>query len=170
MSAMEDFQQIAQSLSRSGTRYRIEKLSLIALYVVLVATTAAWVFAGGRLLASRYAAEFRVQPLEAIESQTFHLNNVGTDPWSDVRVVLKDRYLVQLDSVEQGERVELEPIQFHDFYRVPRHWGAAEWERLTTTDRAPARAPGTISLGTDDVRIGTRGGDVDVQVIKPDGE
>lgn len=168
MSAMEDFQQIAQSLSRSGTRYRIEKLSLIGLYVVLVATTVAWVFAGGRLLASRYAAEFRVQPLEAIESQTFYLNNVGTAPWSDVRIVLKDRYLKRLDRVEQGERVELEPVQFHDFYRVPRHWGASEWERLTTAQRAADRAPGSINLGTDDVRIGTSGGDVDVQVITPD--
>jgi hypothetical protein len=166
MSTMDDMQEVVESLGRTGTRYRVEKLALIGLYLVITATTVAWVFAGGRLLASRYAADFRVNQLDAIGSQTFYLTNVGTAAWEDVRVVLDDTYLKRIDHVKQGERIELKPRHFHNFYRVPRHWGAAEWEQLTSADPQRPTAPGTVEVSDSTLRIGSKRGAIDINILR----
>lgn len=170
MAVMEEIQRVLESLPNQGTRYHVEKLALIGLYVVLVGTTAAWVFAGGRLLASRYAADFRVSQLEAIGSQRFYLTNTGTAKWRDVRIELSDRYLARLEQVNQGERKELKPEDFRYFYRVPRHWGAADWESLTSAAAQPMHAPGTVEVSEKTIEIGSRHGAIDVRVIGTDSD
>jgi hypothetical protein len=127
------------STFRRGSRYQVEKFSILGGYVVIVVGTLFWALSGPR--DNELGAVFGRDKIQAIEREVYFLENTSRDPWTRVRVVMDKRYLHKRDSVDRLSRVTLSPQDFSYFYYIPRTWGVRDWELLAVAPKPDAVAP-----------------------------
>ncbi|TDP63552.1 hypothetical protein [Bradymonas sediminis] len=160
----EQANDVVGSLFSGGSRYQIEKVVTVVVYVVISAASLVWAFSGEGA-ANQLDASFVVGQLSEIDDQNLHLINNGKD-WSTVRVVLNKKYLWTAPAVKANSQVTLNPEDFNYYYHIPRSWGRQGWEKLATTEKLPAGAPGTLKIkevgiwareGRSDMKIGLDG-------------
>lgn len=167
MSTLDELNEVVESLFKSGTRYRSEKIIIVGLYLVVTGVSAAWVFAGMEKLRG-LDGEFESHKLmENIDDQNFTLANVGGADWHEVRVAVNDRFLVNFEKIKAESTERLNPEDFKYFYHIPRPWGHAKWERLEAAEKPGQAAPGDLKVK--DIKVRAREGKVDVVYKADDG-
>jgi len=159
--SQDDINEVAESILKGGTRYRTEKITVVAAYVAIVVSSLGWAFSGFEF-GARLEGEFEAQKIENIENQNFVLKNPTSTTWHDVRIVLNDRYLAKIDEVAAGERMRLEPTDFRYYFHVPRPWGQREWERVGARSKPEAGAPRDVTI--ESLAVHTRQGEVNVDI------
>ena len=170
---MVETQQLGESVSealrsvfRRGSRYQTEKIVVVLVYLVLVAASAVWAFSGEGL-ENELGADFGIKRVEGITQRIYFLENLSSDSWTNVRVIINQRYLMALDKVEARERRTLKPDEFGYFYYIPRAWGREPWETLAKTPKPEYPAPMELDLKL--VQFRASQGKLDLQ-IGPDGQ
>ncbi len=163
MSKLDEINEVVESLFRSGTRYRSQKMFVVSMYLAIVGLSIAWA-AIGIWQARGLEAVFESKEIQNLDEKTFALDNVGTLDWHDVRIALDHRYLARVDVLESGSEKALDPSDFKYYYHVPRPWGTADWERLADTSKPSSHAPSDIQLDGQNVEIYSREGAIDVTV------
>jgi hypothetical protein len=136
------FDQIKEAWSstfRRGSRYQVEKFSILGGYVVIVVGSLLWAMSGSS--DNALGAVFGRDKIQAIQREVYFLENTSHDPWTRVRVVMDKRYLHKRASVDRLSRVILGPSDFTYFYYIPRTWGVRDWELLASKPKPEAEAP-----------------------------
>lgn len=159
MPTLEDFNEVAESLFKGGTRYRSEKIAVISVYLFIVAASLVWAFSGIEL-GSELTGEFEAQNIENIDDQNFVVRNSSSSVWRDVRIVINDRYVAQIPELKTDQTLRLSPEDFRYYYFVSRPWGSEEWERISSQSKPAKTAPGSVDV--ENLTIHTRGGRVNV--------
>lgn len=106
---------------------------LIALGAYLVLSIASVVIAvtGGARPANALGASVHWRSGEGATYETLVVTNQSGDPWSDIIVVLDERYYHRLETMDINHTVALTIGDFQDGYDVPRPEGTAPYERYT---------------------------------------
>ena len=159
MPTLEDFNEVAESLFKGGTRYRSEKIAVISVYLFIVTASFVWAFSGIEL-GSTLKGEFEAQNIKNIDDQNFVVRNSSSSVWRDVRIVINGRYVAEIAKLKADQTMRLSPEDFRYYYFVPRPWGSREWERVSSQPKPAETAPGDVDVK--DLTIQTRGGRVDV--------
>ncbi len=136
------FDQIKETWSstfRRGSRYQVEKFSILGGYIVIVVGSLLWALSGPR--DNELGAVFGRDKIQAIQREVYFLENTSRDEWTRVRLVMDNRYLHKRDSIEGLSRVTLGPQDFSYFYYIPRTWGVRDWELLAGTPKPESFAP-----------------------------
>lgn len=162
--AVQQVNQVVESLLSSGSRYRVEKITVIAVFLVISAASLVWAFSGG--VNNALNAYFEAGKLQEIDDQNLHLTNSGST-WTTARVVLNRMYLWTTPEVEADSQVTLQPADFSYYYYIPRAWGRENWERLADEEKPGPEAPSTLDI--EQVRIWAREGSIDLE-LGPDGK
>ncbi|QDG54289.1 hypothetical protein FIV42_27150 [Persicimonas caeni] len=161
---LEQVNDVIDSLFSSGSRYQLEKIVTIAVYAIISVASLVWAFSGGSG-DNELGAKFEVEQLTEIDDLNLHLIN-DSDAWTNVRVVLNQKYLWTTDKVEAGRQKTLRPKDFEYYYYIPRPWGRHDWELLAQTPKPGPEAPSTLevefvqiraSQGSSDVSFGAEG-------------
>ena len=155
---LDQVNDVVDSLLSGGSRYQIEKIVTIVVYAIISVASLIWAFSGGSG-ENELGATFEVEELVEIDGLNLHLINEG-DEWTDVRVVLNQKYLWKTDRIEAGRQKTLRPKDFNYYYYIPRPWGRQDWELLAETDKPSAHAPQTLEV--DFVQIRARQGRSDI--------
>jgi hypothetical protein len=145
----------------SGGRYQVEKLMTIAMYLVIVVATVAWV-ASTDDASNELGAEHGFETIAPLNNKIFFLENESGDDWTNVRIVLNNDYLYTVEKVPEANRVMLRPEDFHYFYWVPRPWGRESWEAVN-----PPRKPGQTAgedLKWETVQVRATEGRLDIKL------
>jgi hypothetical protein len=151
---------VVDSLFSGGSRYQIEKIATIVVYAIISVASLVWAFSGGSG-DNKLGARFEVERLAEIDDLNLHLVNEGEE-WTDVRVVLNQKYLWTTDKVEAEHQRTLRPNDFNYYYYIPRSWGRQDWEHLTDKKKPGMNAP--ASLEVEFVQIRARQGRLDVSL------
>lgn len=133
------------SVFRRGSRYQTEKLGVVFIYVAVVIGSLIWGFSGTKF-ENELGADFGAENIEGIDKQVFFLENQSSDEWTNVRVIINQRFLKRLPKVEGNKRVTLGPSNFDYFYYIPRAWGRRSWETLAKETKRPMKAPSGLKL------------------------
>jgi|GEM_PF-1856312 len=151
---------VVGSLFSGGSRYQIEKIVTVVVYAVISGASLVWAFsADGANNALK--ASFVVGQLSEIDDQNLHLINDG-NAWSTVRVVLNQKYLWTSPEVKAKSQVTLNPEDFKYYYYIPRPWGQRGWEKLASSEKFSAGAPGMLQINQ--VGIWAREGRLDIKL------
>lgn len=156
----EQASDVVGALFSGGSRYQIEKLVTVVVYVVISGASLVWALSGDGA-ANELKASFVVGQLSEIDDQNLHLINDG-NAWTSVRVVLNEKYLWTTPEVKAKSQVTLNPEDFKYYYYIPRPWGRQGWEKLARTEKLPAGAPGMLQIHS--VGIGAREGRLDLKI------
>lgn len=159
MPTLDEFNEVGESLFKSGTRYQAEKWIVVGLYAVVVVSSALWAIIGTDLR-GELVGEFESRQFADIQHRTFELSNTGRDEWRDVRVAVNGRYLVHFESIAPESSVRLKPEDFTYFYHVPRPWGHARWETVNAEPKPGPAAPSTLAV--DDLKVRAERGPIDI--------
>lgn len=154
----------AEGLFARGSRYQIEKVTVVVAFVVyfLVMGTVGWIFGGKDPSTNSLGAEFGVGELGQLKQQLFFVENTGRGAWTNVRVVVNGRYVYTAEKLEGRERLVLQPADdLADFFYIPRPWGREEWEGLVEEARPGPKAPKTVKPEL--VQIRAAEGRVDIE-------
>jgi hypothetical protein len=149
---------VVDSLFSDGSRYQLEKIATIVVYAVISVASLVWAFSGGSG-DSQLGARFEVEHLAEIDDLNLHLINEGEE-WTDVRVVLNQKYLWTTDKVEAERQKTLRPKDFSYYYYIPRPWGRQDWEHLAESKKPGVSAPATLDI--EFVQIRARQGSRDI--------
>ncbi len=110
-------------------RYARQKLTVIGGYVLASLLTVGWAFSSSQPLANAIGASIEAQVIPSTGEQWILLRNNSSDNWSDVRLLLNDRYLfIGPESVTAGESARVFVKDFDYLLYVPRarHFGTLE--------------------------------------------
>ncbi len=145
-----------------GSRYHVEKIGVIAGFVVLSLIIPFWAFSGpddtNELGAELYLRDSMVG-FELI------LENAGSKAWRDVRVVLDRRYVFTAEQIEGGDYVSLGAEDVVDAYYIPRPWGREDWEELADEREKPGMRPDSAYEPTL-VQVRAREGRIDIEDLE----
>ncbi len=151
----------AQSLLAGGSRYRNEKIGVIAAYVFVSIASLFWAFSGENQ-DNELGARYGLETIAPLDDKLFFLENISGDEWTRVRIVLNRNYLYKVDVVEDEARLVLQPEDFNYFYYIPRPWGREDWELLSDEDKPEAQAD--PALAPELVEVRARQGRLDINV------
>lgn len=161
---LEQVNDVIDSLFSSGSRYQLEKIVTIAMYAIISVASLIWAFSGGSG-ENELGAKFQVEKLPEIDDLNLHLIN-DSNEWTNVRVVLNQKYLWTTEKVAAGRQETLRPKDFDYYYYIPRPWGRQDWELLSKEPKPGQKAPSTLdvefvqiraSQGSTDVSFGADG-------------
>lgn len=154
-----------RSIFRRGSRYQTQKVVVVLVYLILVVASAVWAFSGEGL-ENELGADFGIKNVEGITQRIYFLENLSSDKWTNVRVIINQRYVMELTEMDARERRTLKPDGFGYFYYIPRAWGREPWELLTKKPKPEHAAPTELKLklvqlraqqGKLDLKIGANG-------------
>lgn len=154
----DQFNEVVDSLISGGSRYQVEKLATVVVYVIVAGASVVWAFSGGGA-GDELGARFEVEELTEIDDQNFHLINDSDEDWSRVRVVINQKYLWTTDTLEAGRQKTLSPKDFEYYFYLPRPWGRQPWEQLSEKAKPGPKAP--TELDVEFVQIRAREGSSD---------
>jgi hypothetical protein len=135
---------VVDSLFSDGSRYQLEKIATIVVYAIISVASLVWAFSGGSA-ENKLSAKFEVEHLSEIDGMNLHLINEGGE-WTDVRVVINQKYLWTADKVEAERQKTLRPEDFKYYYYIPRPWGRHDWEELAHDKKPAIHAPSTLDV------------------------
>lgn len=158
-----------ESLLSGGARYRLEKLVIIAVYVVVAVASLVWAFSSGDA-DNELDAKFEVEALDEIDDLNLHLINDGGSDWTQVRVVLNRKYLWTADTVEAESQKTLRPGDFDYYYYIPRSWGRSDAEFLAEEDKPGPTAESDLKVELVQVRADQGSADISLDDEEASGE
>ena len=160
----QQIQETLLGIFRRGSRYQTEKVATLFGYILLSVLSVGWALSGSGA-DNRLGADFGKGQIEEISTGVYFLNNQSKDDWTNVRVVLNQRYLHKRDKLEAKGKATLGGKDFDYFYYIPRTWGQRDWEQLTTQAKPNAKAP--TDLEPTYVQIRADQGLLDLDLTKP---
>ncbi len=134
--ALEELKGQVEALLAGGSRYQMEKIATIGVYLIVVIVTVVWVFMGNDP-ENELGASWGFETIAPLNDQILFLENTSDDDWTGVRIVLNRQYLYKSDEVEAGSRLSVRPEEFSYFFYIPRPWGRSGWETLSD-EKKPA--------------------------------
>lgn len=158
---LDELKSQAESLFEGGSRYQLEKIATLGVYLLLVTLTLVWVF-GAPSGDNELGASWGFEKIAPLNNSILFLENTGSDDWTQVRVVLNRRYLFKTDRVEAGSRLAVRPEDFEYFFYVPRPWGRAQWEGLSQQPKPSAK--GESDMKATFLEIRARQGRLDIDL------
>ena len=153
------FDETVGGLFQAGSRYYAEKIGVIVGLVVLSIASVVWSFSGYDDT-NELGAEIYLR--DVVVAFDLFLQNTGSSDWTEVRIVLDQKYLFTADRIEGGESLTVGPADLAYFYHVPRPWGREDWEELAQ-DQKPELNPES-SYVPSTVQIRSRQGRLDVEL------
>lgn len=150
-----------EGLLRGGTRYQVEKIATLAVYIVVSFVTLVWVVSGNDA-DNELGASYGLETIKPLDRQIFFIENRSHDDWTDVRIVLNRNFLYKTDRVRAGQRLALQPEDFVYYYWIPRQWGRSDWEKLDKTPRHGEK--GTEDVKPVDLVVRAREGRLDIDL------
>lgn len=173
---IEQFNELAERLNAfvdsiisGGSRYQVEKLVIIVVYLIVSVASLIWAFSSGDA-ENELGAKFQVEALDEIDGLNLHLINDGSSDWTGVRVVLNRKYLWTADEVEAESQVSLRPQDFQYYYYVPRSWGRSEAEMLAEDDKPGSTASSDLEVELVQVRARQGASDITLDEEQASGE
>lgn len=155
---LEQVNDVVESLFSGGSRYQMEKIVTVVVYAIISVSSLIWAFSGGSG-DNELGAKFEVEQLPEIDDQNLHLINDGGE-WTDVRVVLNQKFLWTADKVGADTQVTLRPKDFTYYYYIPRPWGRHKWEGLSEHKKPGADAPADLEVKVVQIRAHEGGSDI----------
>ncbi len=155
---LEQVNDVVESLFSGGSRYQMEKIVTVVVYAIISVASLIWAFSGGNG-GNELGAKFKVEALTEVDDQNFHLINDG-DEWTNVRVVLNQKFLWTSPKVEGGRQTLIRPKDFSYYYYIPRPWGRHPWELLSKTPKPGPKAPSTMKVHVVQIHANEGGSDI----------
>ena len=141
-----------------GTQRGIVGLGGVALYVVLSALSIAWAVSGDVRPDNELGATVEWTVGEG-GFTSLVITNQGDEEWTNIRVMLDDRYYHFEDSLSSRHTFALTMRQFEDGYLVPRPEGMFPFEYFTSRPEPGASAssyrPSSVRITADQGELST---------------
>ena len=156
------FDETVGGLFQAGSRYYAEKIGVIVGLVVLSIASVVWSFSGYDDT-NELGAEIYLR--DVVVAFDLFVQNTGSSDWTEVRIVLDQKYLFTADRIEGGESLTVGPEDLAYFYHVPRPWGREDWEELGEESEKPEMRPDSAyepSL----VQVRAREGRIDIDDLE----
>ena len=157
--ALDQLNDVFDSLFSGGTRYQLEKIVTVVVYVIISGASLVWAFSGSSA-DNELGADFQIKELAEIDDQNFYLINDSDEVWTNVRVVINRKFLWTADKVAADGQETLQPADFEYYFYIPRPWGRTDWEQLAAAPKPDRDAPPLIDVKLVEIRANEGRSDV----------
>lgn len=159
---LEELKGQVESIFAGGSRYQMEKIGAVGVYLVIVIATLVWVFAGHNP-ENDLGANWGFETIAPLNDKILFLENTSEDDWTGVRIVLNRRFLYKADEVQAGARLAVRPEDFDYFFYIPRPWGRSGWESLSSQKKPEANGDPQMEARLLEVRADQGRLDIDLE-------